>query len=73
MPFREIAEVVGRRLDVPVAGISREEGQEHFGFLSLAVGTGNPASGARTREPLGWRPEHPGLLSDLAAGHHFGA
>ncbi|MFB8772936.1 SDR family oxidoreductase [Streptomyces broussonetiae] len=71
VPFREIAEVIGRRLDVPVAGISPEEGEGHFGFLSLAVGTDNPASGAETGELLGWRPEHPGLLSDLAAGHYF--
>ncbi|MFE6283302.1 SDR family oxidoreductase [Streptomyces sp. NPDC057877] len=71
--FREIAEVIGRRLDVPVGRVSVEEAEGHFGFLAAMVGADNPTSGAHTRELLGWRPEHAGLVADLEAGHYFGS
>jgi hypothetical protein len=30
-----------------------------------------PLSSDATRELLGWKPEHPGLLADLDEGHYF--
>ncbi|MFF7215416.1 SDR family oxidoreductase [Streptomyces sp. NPDC008238] len=72
IPFREIAEAIGRGLDVPVKSVPREAAREHFGFLSGFVTLDNPTSSARTQELLGWRPEHPGLLQDLAEGRYFG-
>lgn len=72
IPFREIAEAIGRGLDVPVKSVPREAAQEHLGFLSGFATLDNPTSNARTRELLGWRPEHPALLQDLAEGHYFG-
>jgi nucleoside-diphosphate-sugar epimerase len=69
--FREIAEVIGRHVDVPVKPIAPEEAGEHFGFLAHFVGLDGPTSSARTQELLGWRPTHAGLLEDLAAGHYF--
>ncbi|MEU0183812.1 SDR family oxidoreductase [Streptomyces sp. NPDC006207] len=71
IPFREIAEAIGRGLDVPVKSVPREAAEEHLGFLSSFVTLDNPTSNARTRELLGWRPEHPALLQDLAEGHYF--
>src|SRR6266545_4209833 len=71
VPIREIAEVIGRHLDVPVASIPPEQAGEQFGFLAGFVGIDSPASGELTRELLGWQPAHPGLIDDLDKGHYF--
>jgi nucleoside-diphosphate-sugar epimerase len=65
VPFRDIAEVIGRRLKVPVVSISQEESANHFGFLGLFAGRDLAASGAQTRDKLGWNPTGPSLLTDL--------
>ncbi len=72
VPFRDIAAVIGRHLDVPVAGITPEEAGDHFGFLSAFASFDNPTSSALTQKVLDWRPERPGLIEDLDAGHYFG-
>ncbi len=71
VPFRDIAEVIGRRLNLPTASIDPKDAGEHFGFLGMLVGRDNPTSSALTRELLGWKPSHVGLLDDLAHGHYF--
>jgi nucleoside-diphosphate-sugar epimerase len=71
VPFREIAEVIGRHLDVPAASISSGEAAEYFGALARFVVVDSPASSAFTRELLGWQPTHQGLIADLDAGHYF--
>ncbi|WP_156687111.1 SDR family oxidoreductase [Mycobacterium sp. Marseille-P9652] len=71
VPFREIAGVIGRHLNVPVAGIPAEEAG-HFGFLALFASLDNPTSSALTQKVLDWHPERPGLIEDLDAGHYFG-
>jgi nucleoside-diphosphate-sugar epimerase len=71
-PTREIAEVIGRRLNVPVVSKSREEAPGHFGWIALFFGIDGPASSALTQERLGWRPVQPGLVADLNAAHYFG-
>ena len=73
VPTREIAEVIGRRLDVPVASKSQEQAAEHFGWIGLFFGMGVVASGALTKERLGWRPTHVGLVDDLEDGTSFEA
>lgn len=70
-PFRDIAAVIGKHLDLPVAGISREEADAHFGFLAPVVAADCPASSAYTRELLDWHPDHPSLVADLDEGHYF--
>jgi nucleoside-diphosphate-sugar epimerase len=70
---REIAEEIGRGLQVPVASVSPEAAIEHFGFLGALLGIDSPASSALTRERFGWEPEQPGLIEDLQAGHYFQA
>jgi nucleoside-diphosphate-sugar epimerase len=67
VPFREIAEAIGRHVGVPV----EPRPAEHFGFLQGFAGLDGPVTSAATRELLGWRPEHPGLLEDLDDGHYF--
>jgi nucleoside-diphosphate-sugar epimerase len=69
VPFREIAETIGRHLGVPV----EPRPPEHFGFLAGFAGLDGPASSADTCELLGWRPEHTGLIADLDAGRYFQA
>jgi len=71
VPIREVAEVIGRHLDVPVASISSEQAPEHFGFLGAFIGADSPASSALTRARFGWQPKQPGLIDDLEQGHYF--
>ena len=71
MPFRDIAEAIGRHLEVPVVSVTPEEAGDHFGFLAAWVATDNPTSSALTQELLGWRPEGPELIPDIDQGHYF--
>jgi nucleoside-diphosphate-sugar epimerase len=73
VPFKAIAEVIGRRLNVPVVSKSREEAAEHFGWFAMFAGMDLPASSARTRARLGWKPEQPGLIADLDHSAYFEA
>jgi nucleoside-diphosphate-sugar epimerase len=69
--LRDIAEVIGAHLNVPVRSVPAEEVDEHFGFLGLFVSLDGPASSDLTRELTGWAPREPGLLEDLEQGHYF--
>jgi nucleoside-diphosphate-sugar epimerase len=69
--IRQIAEVIGRHLDVPVASISTEEADEQFGVLAHLLALDSPASSALTRDLLGWEPTRQGLIADLEEGHYF--
>jgi nucleoside-diphosphate-sugar epimerase len=71
VPFRDIAGVIGRRLNLPVVSISREEANAHFGFLGVLAALDIPRSSVQTQKLLGWRPVHPGLIADLEQGHYF--
>jgi Nucleoside-diphosphate-sugar epimerases len=73
--FRDIAGVIGKHLNLPVVSISREEADDHFGFLgtlaALDIPSIIPGSSVQTRELLGWRPVHLTLIEDLEQGHYF--
>jgi nucleoside-diphosphate-sugar epimerase len=71
VPFRAIAEVIGRHLGVPAKSIAAEDAREQFGTLAGFAATDLPASSAVTRERFGWRPTEPGLIADLDEGHYF--
>jgi nucleoside-diphosphate-sugar epimerase len=71
VPFRDIAEVIGRRLGLPVKSVDPQDAGEHFGFLGNFVGLDNWTSNAHTRELLSWEPTHEGLIDDLTHGHYF--
>jgi nucleoside-diphosphate-sugar epimerase len=71
VPFRDIAGVIGRRLNVPVVARSPQEAADHFGWLAHFVGIDCPASSAQTQERLGWRPTQPGLIPDLDRPSYF--
>jgi nucleoside-diphosphate-sugar epimerase len=65
VPLRDIAEVIGRGLKVPVVSVSPDEAPAHFGWLAAFAGRDLPASSASTQERLSWRPTGPGLIADL--------
>lgn len=70
-PFREIADVIGRRLNVPVVSKSTEEAADHFGWFAHFAAIDNPTSSKKTRELLGWRPVQPALIPDLNRTRYF--
>jgi nucleoside-diphosphate-sugar epimerase len=69
---RDIAEAIGRGLDVPVVSVAPEDAAAHFGWIGAFFGLDVPASSALTRQRLGWAPTCPGLLADLEAGYYTG-
>jgi nucleoside-diphosphate-sugar epimerase len=73
VPFRDIAGVIGRRLNVPVVSKAPEEAADHFGWFAHFAAIDNPTSSALTRQQLGWHPARPGLIADLDRPSYFGA
>ncbi|HVH84955.1 MAG TPA: SDR family oxidoreductase [Steroidobacteraceae bacterium] len=71
VPFRDIARVIGRHLNVPVVSNTPEAAASHFGWFAHFAALDNPTSSRQTREELGWRPQQPGLIADLDQGHYF--
>jgi len=63
--MRDIAESLGRGLNLPVKSLTPEEAQAHFGWLALFAGLDLPASSAITRRKLDWNPRGPSMLADL--------
>lgn len=72
VPFRDIATVIGKRLNVPVVGKPSEEATKHFGWFAHFAAMDVPASSERTRQSLGWQPQEPGLIADLDRPDYFG-
>jgi nucleoside-diphosphate-sugar epimerase len=68
--MREIAEVIGRGLKIPVVSLSPEEAPTHFGWLAKFAGLDMPASSTQTQQRLGWHPIGPGLIVDLQNMHY---
>jgi nucleoside-diphosphate-sugar epimerase len=71
VPFREIAEVIGRRLNLPVVSKSPEEAADHFGWISHFASIDCPASSEQTQEQLGWRATHASLITDIDRPAYF--
>ncbi|MDR0245061.1 MAG: SDR family oxidoreductase [Burkholderia sp.] len=69
--FREIAEVIGRRLNLPVVAKSPAEAGEHFGWFAMFAGMDAPATSERTRASLDWAPAQPRLLADIDRPRYF--
>jgi nucleoside-diphosphate-sugar epimerase len=72
VPFRDIAESVGRHLNLPTKSITADDAPEHFGFLAPFALLDDATSSKRTQKTLDWHPVQKGLLADLDEGHYFG-
>ena len=71
VPFKAIAEVIGKRLGVPVVSKSPDEAEAHFGWFARFVAIDVPTSSAKTRAALGWEPKEKGLIEDLDQPYYF--
>jgi nucleoside-diphosphate-sugar epimerase len=70
---RDIAEAIGRGIDLPVTSITPGQASAHFGFLAGFLGLDMPVSSDLTRAMLSWQPTGPGLINDIDQGHYFGS
>jgi nucleoside-diphosphate-sugar epimerase len=68
---RDIAEIVGRHLNLPVTSIAPEKASEHFGMMAMFAGMDGPASSALTQQWLGWKPTEIGLIADISRRGYF--
>lgn len=69
--FKEIAEVIGKHLNIPVVSKSPEEAAEHFAWFAHFASIDNPTSGKLTQKILGWQPTHTGLIADIDRESYF--
>lgn len=69
--FRDIAGVIGLRLNLPVVSKAAAEAADHFGWFAHFAALDCPSSSQRTRELLAWRPTQPGLIPDLDRPRYF--
>jgi len=69
--LRDVAEVIGRHLNVPVTSITPEDAAAHFTRLAPFLALDSPASNVKTRELMAWTPTHPGLLEDLDGDSYY--
>ena len=71
IPIRDIAVIIGRRLNLPVVSKSQDETADHFGWIAQFFRIDCPASSAETQELMGWHPIHSALIPDLDQAHYF--
>jgi nucleoside-diphosphate-sugar epimerase len=67
VPFLEIAQAIGKGLNLPVVSKSGDEIAEHFGWFAHFAAINCPSSSEQTRHALGWEPHGPGLMEDIQA------
>ncbi|PWY83653.1 NAD(P)-binding protein [Aspergillus sclerotioniger CBS 115572] len=69
--YRQLAEVIGEVVGVPVRGFEREEVMEKWEpFLVAFASKSNRPSGAKAKAKLGWVVERPNLLSEIREGSY---
>ncbi len=68
--LRALAELIGRRLNLPVASITPEDAADYYGWFAAFATMDMPASSDWTRTTLGWQPAEPDLFADMES-HYF--
>ncbi|GAA6008500.1 hypothetical protein JCM10207_007135 [Rhodosporidiobolus poonsookiae] len=68
LALKDMAAIMGKRLDVPVKSIAQDEAGAHFGWLAMFTGLNVRVASKKTREELGWKPVRSTLREDLEAG-----
>jgi nucleoside-diphosphate-sugar epimerase len=71
IPTKDIAEIIGRRLNVPVVSKPPQEAADHFGWMAMFFAMDGPAACAQTQEELGWQATKPGLIADIDRPNYF--
>jgi nucleoside-diphosphate-sugar epimerase len=71
VPMRQVIEVIGRALNVPIVSIKKEEAGDYYGPLAMFAGLDMPASSALTQQRLGWTPAGIGLIADIGQPGYF--
>jgi nucleoside-diphosphate-sugar epimerase len=69
--LHDVAEVIGRHLNVPVVSIAPEDAAAHFTWLAPLLALDSPASNVKTRGLMDWTPTHPSLLEDLDGDWYY--
>lgn len=69
VPFREIAQTIGKGLNLPVMSKSGDEVAEHFGWFAHFAAINCPSSSEQTRQALDWEPHGPKLIEDIQANY----
>ena len=72
VPYRLIAEAIGRQLGLPARSLTPQEAEAHFGPLATWVAGNGPASSAATRAELGWEPGEEGIIADIERPDYSG-
>ncbi|AEX51501.1 nucleoside-diphosphate-sugar epimerase [Rahnella aquatilis CIP 78.65 = ATCC 33071] len=71
VPFREIATMIGKHLNLPVISKNAQEAAAHFSWFAHFASLNNPTSSQITRHVLGWKPTHQDLLTDIDTAGYF--
>jgi nucleoside-diphosphate-sugar epimerase len=71
VPFKEIATVIGRRLNIPVVSKSPEEAAQHFTWFAHFAAMDSLSSSAKTQQATGWQPTGPELIADIDRPVYF--
>jgi nucleoside-diphosphate-sugar epimerase len=69
--FKDIAELIADRMQVPVVSLTNDEAVEHFGWFAHFAKLNNLTSSEETRKALGWESQHPTLMADLRSDIYF--
>ena len=72
VPFRSIAEAIGRQLGLPAKSITQDEAERHFGTIAMFAAGNGPASSRWTRKVLLWEPREKGLVADIERPDYLG-
>lgn len=69
VPFKDIAEAIGKGLGLPTVSLTQTEAEKHFTWFAHFASFDCPASSKKTREILGWEPTETDLLKDMETSY----